>query len=516
MAKRKKQPPPKMDCVGYQEPYLYDVNEKTGVEYWAYPCEGCGDEKIIRKDRDVDPNSPLFFRNCKNQCTTIKAITDHHDDCKKCGGPIFLTPGAAMYKKRAGSGYVQRIEYCDDCLEEVVATRPCRNKACSDIGGEGIVEGTFRDQLFYEKMGLTFPPKNCEICRDAKKVFEQTATIKKICSLCQRNFYVSGKMMIMILKNEDTFQIPTECRRCANSPPEERKKLEQQRELEKEYKQRMIEVERILSGNNNSLSQEKVRLIKVKEAKKQELIELINSKNNFKIVPSPNKFPIPTLLKNVAGNESIPESYKQELPKAVAEIAKITPNALGLLRPASNWGPRATALQTTLKHKTRGAGFAYEVLGTAALISKWYKATDGIASLRIFPIDRIDFGIKLQASYFGTEKVLESQPKRGTVEADLFISRPRSIIEGGYREIGVDFKHSLYGETYGGTISDSQIKGIKIAILTGEIHEFHFVTNGAFSQKVLEKIETANEDLKKEGVRDGVIACHQYVKFGDM
>lgn len=222
------------------------------------------------------------------------------------------------------------------------------------------------------------------------------------------------------------------------------------------------------------------------------------------------------VLRNVVGNKSIPDVYKRELPKAVATIAKVTPDVLGLVRPAKNWGPGALSIDVRLGHKTRGAGFAYELLGTASLIEKESKAMNGPSKLKIYPSDRIDLGIKLQARYPGAEAVLTSQPKRRTVEADLFISRPTSIFDGGFKNIGVDFKHSMNSGTYSGRISVSEIEGRKVALMTGEIDEFHYVSNGTFSKNVRETIDKANIELRETGKNDSLISYHENVKYGNI
>lgn len=224
------------------------------------------------------------------------------------------------------------------------------------------------------------------------------------------------------------------------------------------------------------------------------------------------------VLRNAVGNQSIPDAYKRDLPKAVADIAKITPNVLGLVKPARNWG-QTTSIDAPgkLGHKTRGAGFAYELLGTAAIINKESKAKNTGVSLKIYSTDRIDLGIKLQASYLFADKELPSQPKRGTVEADLFITRPTSIFDGGHKNIGVDFKHSMNSSTYSGGISTSQIDGIKTALGTGEIAEFHFVTNGTFPESVTKAIDKANcEILDEKGKDVGLISYHEHVRYGNM
>jgi hypothetical protein len=211
------------------------------------------------------------------------------------------------------------------------------------------------------------------------------------------------------------------------------------------------------------------------------------------------------LLLNVVANASIPESYQRALPRAVAQILEFTPDALGLVSPVSVWGPRASSLADTLTHRTRGAGFAYELIGTAALIGQESRARDAVAKLGIHPGDRIDFGIKLQASYgVGAGEYLPWQPKRTTVEADLFIQRDAD-------RIAVDFKHTLTG-TYTGQISASQLDGIRSTIATGEVHEFHLVCNGAFGGKVLSAVQQLNESLSDDG-HDGAVYLHEHVTY---
>ena len=224
------------------------------------------------------------------------------------------------------------------------------------------------------------------------------------------------------------------------------------------------------------------------------------------------------VLRNAVGNQSIPDAYKRELPKAVADIAKITPNVLGLVEPARNWGQTSSIdAPGKLGHKTKGAGFAYELLGTAALINRESKAENTGVSLKIYSTDRIDLGIKLQASYPFAYKELPSQPKRGTTEADLFISRPMGILDGGHKNIGVDFKHSMNSGAYSGVISTSDIDGRKIALMTGEIDEFHYATNGTFRESVTKAIDKANlEIIDEKGKGVGLISYHEHARYGNM
>lgn len=221
------------------------------------------------------------------------------------------------------------------------------------------------------------------------------------------------------------------------------------------------------------------------------------------------------VLRNAVSNQSIPDTYKQELPKAVADIAKINPTVLGLVKPARNWG-QTTSIDAPgkLGHKTRGAGFAYEILGTAALINKESKAKNTGVSLKIYSTDRPDLGFKLQASYLFADKELPSQPKRGTTEADLFISSPTGI---GHKNIGVDFKNSMKSSRYSGQITTSEIEGRKIALMTGEIAEFHYVTNGTFPEPVTKAFDKANREiLDEKGKEVGLISYHEHVRYGNM
>ena len=214
------------------------------------------------------------------------------------------------------------------------------------------------------------------------------------------------------------------------------------------------------------------------------------------------------VLQNVSGNQSIPESYKRALPKAVATIAKVTPDALGLVKPARGGG--ATILTDTLGHKTKGAGFAYEILGTARLIQqeslpKNSDTTGSRGRLKIYSTDRIDLGYKLTASYPGAQAELPHQPRRRTVEADLFIQR-------GDGYIAVDFKHSMNAGMYSGGISETQLRGWQTALSTEPLKEVHLVTNGAFSQPTKEAIDKINGELTEDG-RDEHIYYHENVRY---
>jgi hypothetical protein len=220
------------------------------------------------------------------------------------------------------------------------------------------------------------------------------------------------------------------------------------------------------------------------------------------------------VLRNVAGNQSIPDTYKRELPKAVAEIAKINPTVLGLVKPARNWG-QTTSIDAPgkLGHKTKGDAFAYELLGTASLINKGSTAKNTGVSLKIHSTDRPDLGIKFQDSYKFTERVLPFQTDRRSIEGDLVIWPPKDSLRA---PIAVDFKHSRNAGEYSKRLEDSQIERIKQSLMNDVISEFHFVTNGTFSEDDAKAIDAANQELLKAGHHGGLISYHENVKYGNM
>ena len=204
-----------------------------------------------------------------------------------------------------------------------------------------------------------------------------------------------------------------------------------------------------------------------------------------------HKLAVAVALKNILGNEFFEKVEKEKLAQSLTTITKITPNILGLVHPAKNYGPGATAVLGNLKHKTRGYAFAYEINATAALINRPSTAGNAKVTLHISPSDRVDMGIKLQASYPGVDRKSTGlyRPRRGTVEADTFVdSKARGAL-------GIDFKFSKTGE--GSTVDESQLKGVFNAIRTGEVNEFHFVANGTFGKNVKERIDYYNEKLEE-------------------
>ncbi len=113
MAKKRKTLP-KMNCVGPQQPECIRTDERTGVSFYAYFCEGCGTARVIPDNGNFHPTPPIFWgeENGGCGCRKRRELTEYFDPCQKKGCPIFLTPGAAMRRKREGASYQQRKEYC--------------------------------------------------------------------------------------------------------------------------------------------------------------------------------------------------------------------------------------------------------------------------------------------------------------------------------------------------------------------------------------------------------------------
>jgi len=225
----------------------------------------------------------------------------------------------------------------------------------------------------------------------------------------------------------------------------------------------------------------------------------------------------PKLIEYVRGNQQISQVYRNQLPKDIAEVLKVTPNALGLVNQAVHRG-QVQPLASRSKLGS-GTGYVYEIMGTAALIRQTSQPSNqGGRPLSITAgSDKVQHGIKLQGRYFDSQR--ELYQARKTVEADIIIQKP------GGRDIAVDFKHVKGG----GSVSDkggreatrrgesdlaTQIFGIKAALKTGEIHEFHFATNGRFGNGFKEAVETANRDLAQGG--HAPISLHENVIASDL
>jgi hypothetical protein len=219
-----------------------------------------------------------------------------------------------------------------------------------------------------------------------------------------------------------------------------------------------------------------------------------------------HKVAMAVALKNILGNEQFDTIDKERLARSLVTITKITPDILGLVHPAENYGPRANPVLGNLNHKTRGYAFAYEINATASLINGESKAGNARVTLHISPTDRVDMGIKLQASHSSINRhsVGLYNPKRGTVEADTFVVAPN-----GYSR-GIDYKFSKTGRD--SSIEESQLKGVFNAILLGEVHEFHFVANGTFRNTAKDGIARYNQELMKNELESRREHSHEEIE----
>lgn len=153
--------------------------------------------------------------------------------------------------------------------------------------------------------------------------------------------------------------------------------------------------------------------------------------------------------------------------------------------------------------------------------------SNGGRALNISSSDRVDLGVKLQADYHsnqlnrprGTGKY---QKLRQTIEADTLVSRQDKTIP----PTAIDFKHVRHG----GVCKDrdsrdpcnkqpfrSQLDGIENAIRTGDIADFHFVTNGTFDNNMKAAINEVNDRLDAsdfaEKSNESFISIHEKCQF---
>jgi hypothetical protein len=216
------------------------------------------------------------------------------------------------------------------------------------------------------------------------------------------------------------------------------------------------------------------------------------------------------VLRNVEGNETINADYSQALPKAMVAIAGQTKDILGLVTPSLGKG--ATATDKTLKHRTRGDAFAYELLGTAEIIrlnrahDSGSPSKNGGPELRIFNSDRIDLGVRFNTGFRrnGEERGLFQPTSRQltgqseTFEADLLIRRNvGNLLDASVYTIGVDFKHSRSATSYSPNPDHfaKKVNDVANGIIKQELGlgEYHYVTNGYFDDPFKEAVARAND-----------------------
>ena len=218
------------------------------------------------------------------------------------------------------------------------------------------------------------------------------------------------------------------------------------------------------------------------------------------------------LIRLVEGNTKIPQEYKEQLPKDVAQVLKVCPNAAGLVKAMTLRGQHTPMLsRAKLGSDAKSAiGSAYELMGTAALISKQSTPVNHGPKLYIDPaFDKVAFGIKSNMNRQMNAAGLIELPTRRTIECDILIGQPTALGLG-WREIGVDFKHGQGGNArYASEDLKNQVENVARAIRHGQLHEYHFVTNTTFGQSFRQVIDDANKSLAAEGHQ--VIAYHERV-----
>jgi hypothetical protein len=213
------------------------------------------------------------------------------------------------------------------------------------------------------------------------------------------------------------------------------------------------------------------------------------------------------LIRMIEGNTRIPREYKEQLPRDVAEVLRVCPNAAGIVKAMTLRGQRTPlASRGKLGSDANSAiGSAYELMGTAALIRKASTPVNGGPKLYISQSsDSVTFGDKSNINRQVNRLGLIEMPTRRTIECDVRIGRNTLA---GFREIGIDFKHG--GEAkprYASEDLRNQVSNVVRAIQHGQLHEYHFVTNSTFGSSFREVIDAANHELGHN-----VIGCHEYV-----
>jgi hypothetical protein len=174
----------------------------------------------------------------------------------------------------------------------------------------------------------------------------------------------------------------------------------------------------------------------------------------------------------------------------------VCPNAAGIVKAMTLRG-QGTALASRAKlgsDSNAAMGSVYELMGTATLSRRPSAAVNGGPSLFIDPaFDEVTFGAKSLINREANRLGLIDLPTRRTVESDVRIGRKGLL---GFREIGVDFKHSKDGSPrYASEDIRNQTENVARAIRHGEMHEYHFVTNATFGPSFRKAVADANATL---------------------
>lgn len=198
------------------------------------------------------------------------------------------------------------------------------------------------------------------------------------------------------------------------------------------------------------------------------------------------------------GNAQLNEQMSQTLPQALTRIYYHDGRAVGLFEPArSGASPWIGTLKNTSLGKANGC--AYEVLATAKILDRPIKSRLTGPALKISSRDQLDFGVKQDASYGGRWPLRVTdgetwsdfhQPRRKTVEADLLITR-----NGCEDQIAIDFKHTSTDCSC--QITQQQLEGVWTALQTGDVEEYHFVSNSHFNSTTFKAVEEINKRIQE-------------------
>lgn len=219
------------------------------------------------------------------------------------------------------------------------------------------------------------------------------------------------------------------------------------------------------------------------------------------------------LMKIIERSGNIPAAYKPQLHRDLAVVLRMCPHAGGLVKELTERGQgRATGSASKLGSKGNGGvGSAYELMGAASLATKVSRPRNpGAPDLFIRSgEDIVTFGDKSYLNGRENEETGKWQsPARSTVECDVRIGR--STLSGGYREIGIDFKHRAeMGTTYSSKNLLNQVEAVASVIKDGQLSEFHFVTNGTFGGGFPDKVAEMNAELVGLGLTP--IGIHEHV-----
>ncbi len=190
------------------------------------------------------------------------------------------------------------------------------------------------------------------------------------------------------------------------------------------------------------------------------------------------------------GNPYLRDDYALKLSSVLEDLHKHFSRLSGLFSPAPKYrGKWATSWIVDLANIRKGVadGIAYEVLAAKRIL------LENMLGFKIDKDDYCSFCFKLQASYPGSSRQLNGQPNRTTVESDLQIF----VSKRGW-EVGIDFKHTSNKRPI--RLSKQQIAGVVIALKTGEIDQFWFVSNLYFSKISHSIVKSLNEELKSTDV----------------